>query len=34
VFARALQVLSRAKTAPDVFAGAGLEAPRPGAATR
>jgi carboxyl-terminal processing protease len=28
VFARALQVLSRVKTAPDVFAAGGLEAPR------
>jgi len=34
VFAKALQVLGRAKSAPDVFATAGLEAPRAGAASQ
>src|SRR5262249_43086262 len=34
VFARALKFLPRAKTAADVFAAAGLEAPRAGATAR
>jgi hypothetical protein len=34
VFAKALAVLGRAKAATDVFAAAGLEAPRGGAAAR
>jgi hypothetical protein len=34
VFARALEVLGRAKSPGEVFAAAGLEAPRAGAAAR